>query len=374
MTKEEYRKSIDEVIYLCTCAVNGEVPDKERIGSINLEHLYKAAYKHNLCAIVGYALESAGVFDYAFIQAKAKAIRKVTVMEIDKELLFERFEQEGIWYLPLKGTVIKDFYPSVGMRQMADFDILFDGEKRSSVKDIFLELGFTSEHYAKGNHDVYFKKPVSNFEMHTDLFGQNHKKDLYDYYRDVKRLMQKDDNNKYGYHLSANDFYIYITAHEYKHYSGGGTGLRSLLDTYIIWQKLGKEFDTDYIHTQTDKLDITEFEQKNKRLALDLFGGKKLSSEEQEMLEYIIFSGTYGNTKNNIENKVGKFGGGKKGKRKYIMSRLFLPMEEIKTEPEINLTPLIVLCFIKQLQSLDAANQVEYLWKKRRKESPQPHP
>lgn len=53
MTKEEYRKTIDEVIYICTCAVNGEVPDKEHTASINLENLYKAADKHNLCAIVG---------------------------------------------------------------------------------------------------------------------------------------------------------------------------------------------------------------------------------------------------------------------------------------------------------------------------------
>ncbi len=143
MTKEEYRKAIDDVIYMCTCTVNGESPDKERIDSLNLEHLYKAANKHNLSAIVGYSLESAGVFDNSFIQAKAKAIRKVAAMEIDKEMLFERFEQEKIWYLPLKGTVIKDLYPSIGLRQMADFDILFDRKYQEKVRDIFLELGFT---------------------------------------------------------------------------------------------------------------------------------------------------------------------------------------------------------------------------------------
>jgi len=330
MTKEEYHKAIDGVIYLSGCVVNGNVPAKEHVASVNLEHLYTAASKHNLCAIVGYALESAGIFDNSFIQAKAKAIRKVAAMEIDKELLFERFEQEKIWYLPLKGTVIKDLYPSIGLRQMADFDILFDRKYQEKVRDIFLELGFTCEHYGKGNHDVYFKKPVSNFEMHTDLFGSNHKKEIYEYYRDVKHLMQKDDNNKYGYHFSDNDFYVYISAHEYKHYSSGGTGLRSLLDTYIIWKKLGDKLDGDYIRSETDKLGITAFEQNNKKLALDLFSGNELSSEEQEMLAYIVFSGTYGNIKNSVDNKVQKYGGGKKGKRKYILSKMFLSMDEIK--------------------------------------------
>ena len=198
------------------------------------------------------------------------------------------------------------------------------------MKEILSELGFTCEYYGKGNHDVYFKKPVSNFEMHTALFDTTQEKLLYEYYRDVKRLMQKDDNNKYGYHFSANDFYVYISAHEYKHYSSGGTGLRSLLDTYIIWKKLGDKLDGDYIRSETDKLGIIAFEQSSKKLALDLFSGNELSSEEQEMLAYIVFSGTYGNIKNSIDNKVQKYGGGKKGKRRYILSRLFIPMSEIK--------------------------------------------
>lgn len=330
MTRDEYRKAIDGVIYLCICAVNGKMPDKERTASLNPEHLYKAANKHNLSAIVGNMLELAGISDHAFIQARAKAIRKVTVMEMDKELLFQHFEQEKIWYMPLKGCVIKDLYPSVGMRQMSDFDVLFDSTYREKVRDIFIELGFTSESYARGNHDVYFKKPVSNFEMHTALFNENNKKELYEYYLSIKPLMLKDDSNKYGYHLGINDFYVYITAHEYKHYTGSGTGLRSLLDTYVIWQKHSKELDADYIRTQTDKLGITDFEQKNKMLSIALFGGKELSPEENKMLEYIIFSGTYGNVSNRVENQVEKFGGGKKGRLKYIISRLLLPMNEVK--------------------------------------------
>lgn len=330
MTKEEYYKAIDEVIYLCSCVVKSAVPEKERVASINLEHLYKAACKHNLCAVVGYALESVGIFDHEFIQAKAKAIRKVTVMEIDKQLLFERFEQEGIWYMPLKGAIIKDFYPSIGMRQMSDFDIMFDKRYQQKVKEIFLELGFTCEKYNKSNHDVYHKKPVSNFEMHTELFSDIHQKYFYDYYCNIKQFIIKDENNAYGYHLSNNDFYVYITAHEYKHYSNEGTGLRSLLDTYVILQKLGKEFDFDYIRTQTDKLGITDFEQQNKGLALRLFGGKELSEEDRNMLKYIIFSGTYGTVNNSINNKVEKFGGGKKGSLMFILYRIFMPMNQIK--------------------------------------------
>lgn len=52
--------------------------------------------------------------------------------------------------------------------------------------------------------------------------------------------------------MSDNDYYIHMTAHEYNHYSQGGTGLRSLLDRY----SKPKQEDTDIVSPDTDK-DIT---------------------------------------------------------------------------------------------------------------------
>lgn len=331
MTKEEYRKNIDEVIYLASCAVNDVTPDKERVKKISLPELYKAADSHMLTSITAFALESAGIYDSAFTQAKGKAIRKIAAMDIDKILLFEKLEKEKIWYMPLKGTVIKELYPSFGMRQMSDFDILFDSSYNHKIKEIMLDLGFTTEHFGQGNHDVYFKQPVSNFEMHTGLFSPNHKKEIYDYYRDVRSHLIKDDNNEYGYHFSNEDLYIYVTAHEYKHYSSGGTGLRSVLDTYVFMKKLGDQLDHDYIAAETEKLDIREFEQNNRRLAMNLFGGKALTEQNQQMLEYIIFSGTYGTIENSVQNQLNQFGNDKKGKTKYVLQRLFPSMDNIRT-------------------------------------------
>jgi hypothetical protein len=52
----EKEKAIEGVIYLCKCAIFGQVPDKTIISNYNLEHLYKAASKHMLAAMVGLAL------------------------------------------------------------------------------------------------------------------------------------------------------------------------------------------------------------------------------------------------------------------------------------------------------------------------------
>lgn len=331
MTKEEYLNAINDVIYLAGCVVNGQIPDKERIEKTNLEHLYQASQRHLLTAIVCEALKSAGIYDQKFHQAWAKSVRKVTAMQIDMELLFAEMEKEKIWYMPLKGTVLKDFYPSIGLRQMADFDILFDKAFVQKVCNILITLGFTCEEFGKGNHDVYHKQPVSNFEMHKELFGETHKKEIYEYYHNIRPRLIKDEGNQYGYHFSNEDLYIYLTAHEYKHFSSGGTGLRSVLDIYVFWQKFGSQLDTDYITAETQKMGISDFEQQNRLLSLHLFGNKELTKTDHSILKYIISSGTYGTLQHGIESKINKYGSQKKGKRAaFLMNRLFLPLDEVK--------------------------------------------
>lgn len=59
-------------------------------------------------------------------------------------------------YLPLKGIIMKDYYPSVGMRQMSDNDILFDADAWERMEKHMISEGYKAEYVGKG-HDVYHK-------------------------------------------------------------------------------------------------------------------------------------------------------------------------------------------------------------------------
>lgn len=60
-------------------------------------------------------------------------------------------------YLPLKGIIMKDYYPSVGMRQMSDNDILFDADAWERMEKHMISEGYKAEYVGKGNHYVYHK-------------------------------------------------------------------------------------------------------------------------------------------------------------------------------------------------------------------------
>lgn len=85
--------------------------------------------------------------------------------------------------------------------------------------------------------------------------GKGHDERWVEYYSDIKDRLIPDrtDDRCYGYHMSDEDFYIYITSHAYKHYSGSGTGLRTLMDFYAYLNAKGDTFNLDYIRTECKK-------------------------------------------------------------------------------------------------------------------------
>ena len=277
---ENALSAADNIAYLAACMVDGKKPDAERISGMDLEKLYYVAEIHKMAGIVGYALESAGISDPAFVQAKGKAIRKIILFDFERRKVLEELEKAGIWYMPLKGCLLKDYYPQIGMREMADNDILYDRTRSMDVRSIMENLGFKTVKYVHDQyrHDVYQKSPVFNFEMHRALFGPVNDR-LFKYYQEhLKEKMIRNEAESCGFHLSPEDFYIYMTAHEYKHYSNGGTGLRSLLDIYVYIQKV--QMDMRYVYGELEKLGMLDHEAVSRSLALHLFGGERLAEKE----------------------------------------------------------------------------------------------
>lgn len=333
MTESEMKATTYDMLYLAACAINGIVPDAEKI---DLDRLYAVSKFHSLTAICAMALESAGItLSDKWRETKAKAIRKNILLDAERAQILGYFEQNGIWYMPLKGIIMKDIYPKTGMRQMADNDILYDSSFQMQVKEYMESKGYKAESVGKGAHDTYHKPPVYNFELHTMLYHEQSDKNIHDYYANVKSRLVKDDDNGHGYHFTDEDFYIFMTVHEYKHYSGGGTGLRSLLDCFVYIRSKDNMLNWDHISRELEKLGLKDFERSSRELCMKVFSGTELpalSENERDMLEYYLLSGTYGTEKNHVENNMKKFSEktGSRSKFRYIMRRIFPELEVYK--------------------------------------------
>lgn len=317
------------LIYLAACVVNGTPPDPAAAASVDEDELLAMASVHQLSAIAAEGLKRAGRVDGRVAQTLYDAARIGATYDAERREILRRLEEDGIWYLPLKGTVLKDYYPRSYLRQMSDVDILVDWDRAEDVRRIMESLGYSVMDSTYTHHVSYLKPPGCHFELHRVLFED----ELFEtpcsvYYADVKRLMKKDPDNGYGYHFSDEDFYVYMVSHEYKHYHWCGTGLRSLLDRYVFLKRFSDRLDWAYIAAQTDRMELTPFEELNRRLALKVFSGggtAGLTDEERSSLDYYTSSGAFGTSRHGIDNRVAD-----EGKLRFILSRIFLPMPYIK--------------------------------------------
>lgn len=356
-TNTEYINQIAyDMIYLASFGINSKgKPDEKcleryRTNEENRKELFRMSAKHFIDALVGTTLKRAGVVLPKYWEERmVKAVRKVLLFDVERKKLCAWMDRERIWYLPLKGIILKEYYPSIGMRQMSDNDILFDADAWERVEKHMLSEGYETESVGNGNHDVYQKAPVYNFEMHRSLYGKGHDERWVEYYSDIKDCLIPDraDDRGYGYHMSDEDFYIYITSHAYKHYSGSGTGLRTLLDFYAYLNAKEDSLDFDYIRTACKKLGIDDFEQHNCILCRKVFAPQQtynqdsfeqsLSADELEMLQYYLSSGVYGTFERMVANRMEKQtkADGKKNlsKLNYYRHRVFPGMELYENYP-----------------------------------------
>ena len=333
-------KSGLDVIYLTSCALNGIRPCAEAVSTMDLEAVYEQAKRHKLQVMTYMALDKVAedfknkmpqwYIDYT------RVMKQVFLFAIEREKLQKFLEAEKIWYMPLKGILIQDLYPKLGMRQMVDNDYLMDPDGRERIKNYFENLGYKTFSYGKEGHDVYHKPPEGNFEMHVSLYHEAVEKSFTEYYADVfSRLYRVGDS--YQYRFTTEDLYIYVTSHAYRHYAvTGGTGIRTLIDNCVFWRKYGSALDRKYLDKELSKLAILDFETKMRELSTKIFSAencrpdycdKMLSDKEKEFLDFFIGSGCFGTNSNYAVQSLGRIAGDgeitSKTKFKYILKRLF---------------------------------------------------
>ena len=335
MTDNQKLKAALDLIYLVSCAVNEVKPDKEICSNMELADVYDCMRQHALSAAAACALEQAIELPDDIKEAKYKAFRRVSMLNVERARILGELEARGIWYMPMKGIVLMDYYPVTAMREMSDNDILCDGERMADVRSVMEDLGFKCTSFGKIHHDVYEKPLQIEFEMHRSFFERIKHPELLAYYENIKGRLIRDSADSFGYHMTNEDMYIYLICHLHNHYEKMGTGLRSLLDIYLFRKRCGKALDSDYIDAELNKLGLSEFESNIRLLAEKTFSFAELSENELDMLGFFIDSGSHGTMENIMMSKLDNDDSGK-AKSKYLLKRVFPSREDLKrTHPTV---------------------------------------
>lgn len=322
------------LLYLTRCALRGE--DAQMPEGVDMERLLALAKDQSMNALAAHPLRKALEAE-AFLPWKKsmeKAMRKNILLDAERRSLCAEMEKRGIWYMCLKGSVLKDLYPTMDMRQMSDQDILYDEKRREEVRELFLARGYRQEEGKEdSHHDTYHKEPVYNIEMHHTLIEEGDDILMAKYYRDIKTRLIQDRPDGFAYHFTDEDFYVYMTAHAYRHYVERGIGIRALADIYVYDSKK-PDLDWTYIEAECARLGMKDYEAVSRSLSRKLFADDavpELTPQERDLLIYSFDAGTHGSEAGFINHELKQMGKGGRisfwTKVRFLFRRLFPSLE-----------------------------------------------
>lgn len=222
-----------------------------------------------------------------------------TLMQVyEAKNLQQKFEQAGIRNQVLKGTILKQLYPSPEMREMSDIDFMLYEESFAKAEEILAAEGYDKVQEIK-HHAIFTKKPYLVLEAHWALYDKNVDKGQYQYFKDNFRAVQV-PGTKYTYEFSKEDFYVYMIAHMAKHFYENGCGIRNLVDIYIYLNKYSDTLDRAYIASELEKLGLTSFEAHMSTLANVWLGKEETSEFYNQLFDYMVDCGIYGKGENGV--------------------------------------------------------------------------
>lgn len=281
-------------IKLLRYVLNGDVPNIPE--NIDYRELYDFSASHSVENMIYVALSELKMpvpedIMLEFEDSYYRAVEAEALQSIELEAISETFEEAGIDFMPLKGSVIKHLYPMPDYRKCGDIDILVKPEQFSSVRDILLGMSFVCKRYNEHEiHDTYYKEPYIMVEVHRKLISK--KNAAYKFCNDVWNYSYANDEHK-CFFMEDEFLLAYSILHIYKHLSKGGIGIKHITDLYIIQSKL--HIDYKKLYSYLDKTDMLDIYIMFNNIVMNWFGDGKLLSQDEQVVQDVVFvSGCFG--------------------------------------------------------------------------------
>lgn len=308
-------------------ALYAALTEEERVG------LYRVSKKHDLAHLVGNALINNGLVEEgklkeAYRQEVYTAIYRYERILFETEELRRILNGERIPFVPLKGAVIRQFYPEPWMRTSCDIDILVHEEDLDRAVTALKEiLGYNCNREEKGPHDIQLYSPSGvHLELHYKLVEENINLKAIIVLSDIWNYVEEEKTCIAEKIVTDDIFYFYFIAHTAKHFVNGGCGIKPFIDLWVYNHSKNIQINIDKRKELLSKGELLKFAENAEKLSEVWYGNIEHTDITRQMEKYLLKGGVYGTMQNRVAMQQAKSG----GKLKYALSRIWLPYDTIK--------------------------------------------
>lgn len=304
-------------------------PSETEISEVDAERLFKLSASFDCSHIAGLSLIKNNLISGGEAKRKFESKMRLALFRSEEQnaelnLIKDVFEKNGIDFIPLKGAVLREYYPEAWLRQSCDIDILVrENDALRALKMLEQNLGYKAQ--SENYHDYsLFSESGVHLELHFNIKENIAKLD--EVLQKAWDYAYKKDGKDYEYEFTNEFLLFHLFAHAAYHFLSGGCGIKPVLDYAVSEEKL------DYDKSELDKLltagGIKRFADKIGLLGKVWFGSEEHNELTKSMEQYILGGGVYGSSK----NKTVVLRTEKKSKAGSIVSRLWLPYKNLVIE------------------------------------------
>ena len=306
-----------------------KLPEKERdnYSPDLLQDLLKISSKHDVVHLLALGLKQNELITQEGVEIEKnilKAFYRYERTRYEYENLCAILEKAQVPFLPLKGAVLRKYYPEAWMRTSCDIDVLVHPEDlEKAVSCLVIHPNYVKKE--RTTHDVsLFTKTGIHVEIHFDLVEEGRAQNAIDVLKSVWKNATLHANSEYWYEMNDAFFYFYHIAHMAKHFEGGGCGIRPFIDLWILDHM--KNIDLAARDSLLSQGGLLKFSDESRTLSQVWFDGKEPDKLSLQMQDFILHGGVYGSTDNRVALRQKKKG----GRMGYVLSRMFLPYAKLK--------------------------------------------
>ena len=319
---------INLMFRLFRIALSG-VDDNEplEIGEEQGDAIVALAEKHDLCHLIGFALQLKGITPRSEWQLRAdnalnSAVYRYTKMNIDVNNIVCALSEAGIVHVPLKGAVIRELYTEPWQRTSCDIDVLVKKEQVQQARAV-LEEQLKYKYVSSWNYEHSYRTLFGNhIELHHEISDENSK--IFAILDTVWDDVKPEGEGSLSYKMSHEFYYLCHIAHMLKHFMCGGCGIRSFIDLWVM--KNGWDMNVEKRDRLLERTNLVLFAKSCEELADVWFDFKTHTDTTRQLEKFIITGGNYGSVDNMVRVRQTAAG----GRLSYVISRIFLSYNSLK--------------------------------------------
>lgn len=271
---------------------------KESLSADALAEIYRLAKVQDLAQIVSQfvyqnQIEATPELKTTLQREEIMAVYRCEQLKYALREISSAFDVANIAYVPLKGSVVRPYYPDERMRTSCDVDILIHEEDLNRAVEALECKGYCCG--KRNYHDVSLYSPNQiHLELHFNIQENMDRLDAV-----LKRAWEYTVPTEGSGHAFQKEFFVFhMYAHMAYHFLSGGCGIRPLMDIWIMEHKM----DASYTCAEglLKEAGIYPFAAEMSRISNLCFSKNAQDDFSELVLRYIYSGGLYGTKRNKI--------------------------------------------------------------------------